>query len=58
MDIKRAKEPKDVLELLEDKISEWELDRNEAKISQEINMKEIRRRVRKIKELNCKPCVS
>lgn len=56
MSTRLVKEPENVLELLEDKIMEWELDRNEAKIDQEISMKEIRRRVERIKATNCSPC--
>lgn len=52
----RPSEGQDLLELLEDKIVEWELDRSENKIEHDIHMEELLRRVKKIKATNCTPC--
>jgi len=44
------------LQILEDKIMEWELDRSENKIQHEIHMIELLKRVKRIKANNCGPC--
>jgi hypothetical protein len=46
----------DILSFLEERIMEWELDRDEARISHEREMSKIKRMVEKIKATNCKPC--
>jgi len=42
-----------ILEILESKIMEWELDRSEEKIKHEIEMIEILKRVNRIKATSC-----
>jgi len=52
----RPSDGQDVLEFLEEKIMEWELDRDEAKIDHQRKIVEIKRLVEKIKATNCGAC--
>jgi len=47
------KETEKIIELLEYKITEWELDRSEDKINHERKMVELLKRVSHIKATNC-----
>jgi hypothetical protein len=47
---------KSVLEFLEEKIMEWELDRGEDKIEHQRKMSEINKVVENIKANHCAPC--
>lgn len=49
-------EGQDLLQILEDKIIKWQLDRSENKIQHKMHMDELLERVKKIKETNCIPC--
>lgn len=52
----RPSDGQNILDLLEEKIMEWELDRTESKIRHEIHMAELLKRVKRIKATNCGPC--